>query len=68
MQTLGGYQFLLITALVSLVHNVIYFLLFLQGSGLVWSAMLMGHGIPATIYTVAVALLPMFAFARKVLS
>jgi len=68
MQTLGGYQFLLITALVSLVHNVVYFLLFLQGSGLPWSSMLLEHGIPATVYTVAVALLPMFAFARKVLS
>jgi rod shape-determining protein MreD len=67
-QTLGGYQFIIIVVLVSLVHNVIYFLLFLQGSGLVWSEMLMRHGVPATVYTVAVALLPMFAFARKVLS
>jgi rod shape-determining protein MreD len=67
-QTLGGYQFIIIVVLISLVHNVIYFLLFLQGSGLVWSEMLMRHGVPATVYTVAVALLPMFAFARKVLS
>lgn len=67
-QTLGGFQFIIIVVLASLVHNVIYFLLFLQGSGLVWSEMLMRHGIPATVYTVAVALLPMFAFARKVLS
>jgi rod shape-determining protein MreD len=68
LQTLGGYQFILITAMVSLVHNIIYFALFLQGSGLQWGDMIMLHGVPTTVYTTAVCLLPMFAFARKVLS
>jgi rod shape-determining protein MreD len=67
-QTLGGYQFIMIVVMASLVHNAIYFFLFLQGSGLLWSEMLMRHGVPTTVYTVAVGLLPMFAFARKVLS
>jgi rod shape-determining protein MreD len=67
-QTMGGYQILLITALVALVHNLLYFFVFLQGSGLGWAAMMGLYGIPATAYTVAVAVLPMFAYARKVLA
>jgi rod shape-determining protein MreD len=67
-QTLGGYQFLLITGLVSLVHNSLYFLIFLQGSGLGLTRILLLHGVPTTAYTTAVAVLPMFAFARKVLT
>ena len=67
-QTLGGYQFLVAVALASLVHNVIYFILLLQGSGTSWSGALMFYGIPTTIYTVVAGLMPMFAFARKYIS
>jgi rod shape-determining protein MreD len=67
-QTLGGYQFILIVALTSAVHNSVFFLLFLQGSGLSWSKILVDHGASTMVYTTALALLPMFAFARKVLS
>ncbi len=68
LQTMGGYQILLITALVSLIHNLLYFLVFLQGSGLGWVSMLGLYGIPAAAYTTAFAILPMFAYARKVLT
>ena len=62
---LGGYQFVIITGVASLVHNSIYFAIFLQGSGLNLGQMFLYHGLPATAYTVAVAFLPMFMFARK---
>jgi rod shape-determining protein MreD len=68
LQTLGGYQILLITALIALIHNVLYFLVFLQGSGLGWTATMALYGIPATVYTTAIMVLPMFAYARKVLA
>jgi rod shape-determining protein MreD len=68
LQTMGGYQILLITALISLIHNVLYFLVFLQGSGLGWLSMLVSYGIPTTVYTTAIAILPMFAYARKILT
>lgn len=68
LQTLGGYQLPLITALVSLIHNLVYFLLYLQGSGLGWASMVGLYGIPATAYTTAIAVLPMFAYARKALA
>ncbi len=67
LQTMGGFQLPLITALVSLIHNLIYFLLFLQGSGLGWAAMVGLYGIPATVYTTAIAVLPMLVYARRVL-
>ncbi|MEK9139380.1 MAG: rod shape-determining protein MreD [Bacteroidota bacterium] len=66
--TLGGYQFIVLVALASLVHNTIYFVIFLQGSGMSWSESVLYYGVPTTAYTAAVALLPMFAFARKYLS
>ncbi len=68
LQTLGGYQLPLITALVSLIHNLVYFFVYLQGSGLGWASMVGLYGIPATAYTTAIAVLPMFAYARKVLA
>jgi rod shape-determining protein MreD len=67
-QTLGSYRFLLITAGVSALHNIFYFLIVLQGSGISWSGSLLAYGVPTTAYTVAMALIPMFAFARKQLS
>jgi len=66
--TLGGYQFIVIVAVASVVHNTLYFIIFLQGSGLSWMQSVFSYGIPTTAYTAAVALVPMFAFARKYLS
>jgi rod shape-determining protein MreD len=63
-QHLSGPQFPLLLILVSLVHNLVYFLIFLQGSDLRWDEMILQFGIPATLYTVALAVIPMFAFAR----
>jgi rod shape-determining protein MreD len=65
LQTLSGYQFLVAVGVISLVHNVIYFLIFLQGTTVSWWGALLFHGAPTTVYTVAVSLLPMFAFARR---
>ncbi len=64
-QVLGGYQFLLVTTVASAVHNIIYFLIFLQGTDMRWWDAILLYGLPATLYTVATAMLPMFAFSRK---
>lgn len=63
-QKLSGPQFPVLLLVVSLAHNLLYFLIFLQGSDLPWNAMILQFGIPATLYTLAVAVIPMFAFAR----
>jgi len=63
-QFLSGPQFPLVLIFVSLVHNLLYFLIFLQGSDLSWRTTILQFGLPATLYTVALAVIPMFAFAR----
>jgi rod shape-determining protein MreD len=68
LQTLGGYQFLVALGVVSLAHNLIYFIIFLQGTDIGTWGTIVQYGIPTTLYTVAFGLLPMFAFARKYLS
>ena len=67
LQTLGSYRFILIILSVSLVHNLIYFIIFLQGSGAHWWQAILLYGIPAALYTAAVGLIPAFVFARRAL-
>jgi rod shape-determining protein MreD len=67
LQTLGSYRFILIILFVSLVHNLIYFIIFLQGSGAHWWQAILLYGIPAALYTAAVGLIPTFVFARRAL-
>jgi rod shape-determining protein MreD len=64
-QTLGSYRFLLITAGIALVHNLLYFVILLQGSGIRWWNAALFYGIPGMLYTTAVGVLPMFFIARK---
>lgn len=64
--TIGSHQFLIIVGLSSLFHNIIYFVIFVQGSEIgFWSAILR-FGLFSTVYTTAVAVLPVFAFSRKI--
>jgi rod shape-determining protein MreD len=64
-QLLGSYQYPLLAVLVTLVHNVVYFLIFLQGSGVGWWRTIVVYGFLASLYTAVFGLLPMFAIARK---
>ena len=64
-QALGGYQFMVVVTIASAVHNLLYFLVFLQGSGINWTMTLMRYGLPTTLYTAAVSAIPMFISARK---
>ncbi|MCC6395866.1 MAG: rod shape-determining protein MreD [Bacteroidetes bacterium] len=63
-QTLTTAQFPLIVAVVGLMHNLLYFIIFLQGTDISWEDAIVRHGLPATVYTALVTLLPMFVFAR----
>jgi len=65
MQTLGGYRFLIAVGVVSLVHNVIYFLIFLQGTESRPWQIILSYGVLGALYNVATGLLPMFVVARK---
>jgi len=64
--TIGTPKFLLVLGLAATVHQVLYFLIFLQGSGIgVWRSIFL-FGIPAALYAVAIGLIPMFITSRKV--
>jgi hypothetical protein len=67
LQTLGSYRFILIIFFVSLVHNLIYFVIFLQGSSAHWWQAILLYGLPAALYTAAFGLIPAFVFARRTL-
>jgi rod shape-determining protein MreD len=67
-QTLTTSRFPLIVGLTALVHNQFYFLISLQGSDIPLESVVLRYGIPATIYTGLLALLPMFVFARRMRS
>jgi rod shape-determining protein MreD len=67
-QTLGGSRFIIAVAIVSFVHNGLYFVIFLQGTDIGWWNTLFRYGVPTTFYTSVVALVPMFVFARKYLT
>lgn len=63
--TLGSYRFLIIVLISSLVHNIIYFGLFTQGSDIGFARAVLQFGLASTFYTSIVTLLPMLGFARK---
>ena len=65
-QTLGSYRFILILLTVTFVHNLIYFIIFLQGSGTHWWEDVLYYGTPVAVYTALIGLIPMFIFARRV--
>jgi rod shape-determining protein MreD len=64
-QSLGTYRYVLLTTLCSFVHNIIYFFIFFQGSegSLISSMLELSFG--TTLYTVILAVLPMFFFSRR---
>lgn len=67
-QTLGSYQFLLIVGMCSLIHNVTFFTVFLQGSDvpILWTVI--QDSLATTLYTGAISALPMFAFSRRAMA
>jgi rod shape-determining protein MreD len=64
-QTLGSYRFVLLAGVCSLVHNLVYFTIFFQGSegSVLFSTLEITLGM--TMYTCVISVLPMFFFSRK---
>lgn len=68
LQTLSTSRFPVIVAVTALVHNQFYFLVSLQGTDIPLESVVLRYGVPATVYTGLLALLPMFIFARRIRS
>jgi rod shape-determining protein MreD len=64
--TLGSYRFVTIVFILSLVHNALYFVIFVAGTQMHYVTTVMWYGLATTVYTSVVSLLPMFLFSRKV--
>jgi rod shape-determining protein MreD len=64
--TLGTYRFLLILFLVSLLHNLVHAGIVLQGSEGLSLRVILETAFTSSLYTTVVAVLPMFAFSRRV--
>jgi rod shape-determining protein MreD len=64
-QTLGSYRYVFFVTLCSVVHNLIYFMIFFQGSS---GSVFIPTGertLGMTLYTTVISVLPMFFFSRK---
>jgi len=64
-QTLGSYRYVLLVALCSVVHNLIYFIIFFQGISSSTFFSTIECTIGMTLYTCVISVLPMFFFSRK---
>ena len=64
-QTLGSYRYVLLVALCSVIHNLIYFIIFFQGSNESVLFSTIEHTIGITLYTCVISILPMFFCSRK---
>jgi rod shape-determining protein MreD len=63
--TLSNYRFLIIVGVIALVHNIVYFLIFTQGSEVGIVTAIFRFGIFSMLYTTVLAFIPMFAAMRK---
>lgn len=64
-QTLSSYRFVLITSLASMIHCILYYMIFFQGAEVSLVAATLRLGFFTALYTSLISLLPMFVFARK---
>ena len=65
-QILGTYQFILIVGLCSIVHNIMYYTVFLQGADVPLFLTVAEFSFATAVYTTVLSALPMFAFSRKI--
>lgn len=64
-QTLATYRFVLILLLASMIHNIVYYMIFLQGTEVPLVGTTLRTSFVTALYTGLFGLLPMFASARK---
>ena len=65
-QILGSYEFLVVTGVASFVHNIIFFVISVQGSEIGIGTAIFNFGFFSTLYTLAAALLPVFYYSRRI--
>jgi rod shape-determining protein MreD len=64
-QTLGSYRYVMITAVASLVHDLVFCIIFFQGAEGSVFLLACKSSFAMTLYTTICCILPMFIFSRK---
>ena len=64
-QTLGSYRYVLLVAFCSVVHNLIYFIIFFQGSDNPVFLSTIEYTLGMTLYTCVISVLPTFFYSKK---
>ena len=62
---LTSYRFILIVFTVTLVQNLVYFIMFTQGTDINVFRAIIQYGLTTTLYTAIVSLFPVFMFSRR---
>ena len=62
---LTSYRFILIVFTVTLLQNLVYFVMFTQGTEINVFRAIVQYGLTTTLYTAIVSLFPVFMFSRK---
>jgi rod shape-determining protein MreD len=62
---LGSYRFILIVFVVTLIQNVLYFIVFTRGSDIDLLHAIVQFGLTTALYTSIVALFPVFIYSRR---
>ncbi|MFN5866186.1 MAG: rod shape-determining protein MreD [Candidatus Kapaibacterium sp.] len=66
-QILGGLPFLGVVTVSGLVHNLVYYFLYIRPSEIAFGSFFISYGLAATLYTTVIALVPMFWKSRSML-
>jgi hypothetical protein len=62
---LGSYRFILIVFVVSVFQNILYFVIFTQGSDIGLLKAIVQYGLTTTLYTAVVTIFPVLLFSRR---
>jgi rod shape-determining protein MreD len=65
MLLLSSYRFTLVILMVSFLQNIVYFIIFTQGSDIGLLRAIFEFGLATSLYTATLSLLPVFFFSRK---
>ncbi|MER3523247.1 MAG: rod shape-determining protein MreD [Ignavibacteria bacterium] len=63
--TLSSVRLVVVVGSAALLHNAVYFLIFLRGSDVIWWRAVSEHGVPSTLYTTVLSVIPMAISRRK---
>lgn len=61
---LNTFMFVVIVSIASLINNVIYFMIYFQGTNLIFTDVLLRYVLPTTVYTAIFSVIPVI-FARR---